>query len=74
MPSSVAVQQARNMFKKGNSAQEVAQKLADLAVRRYTTDNVAVAVVDLGTMHDASAAKKGGSGKSKGLLGMFGKG
>ena len=58
MPSSVAVQQARNAFKKGSSAQQVAERLAQLAIRRYTTDNVAVVVVDLGTLGAGRAAEK----------------
>ena len=73
MPSSVAVQQARNAFKKGSSAQEVADRLAQLAIRRYTTDNVAVVVVDLGTLgakHAAQASSR--AQKGKGLFGMFG--
>ena len=74
MPSSVAVQQARNAFKKGSSAQQVAERLAQLAIRRYTTDNVAVVVVDLGTLGAGRAAEKtnGTAQKGKGLFGMFG--
>lgn len=68
MPSSLAVQQARNAFKKGFSAQEVAERLAELAIKRYTTDNVSVVVVDLGTL---SKAKNSGSTKGQGLFGIF---
>ena len=71
--SSIAVQQARNAFKKGSSPQEVADRLAELAVKRYTADNVAVIVVLLGLsgQHDKSAGKAGSNGKSKGLFNMF---
>ena len=71
--SSIAVQQARNAFKKGSTPQEVADRLAELAVKRYTADNVAVIVVLLGLsgQHGSSAGKASGNGKSKGLFGMF---
>ena len=68
MPSSLAVQQARNAFKKGFNAQQVAERLAELAIKRYTTDNVAVVVVDLGTFEKAN---NGGSSKGQGLFGIF---
>ena len=70
MPSSVAVQQARNAFKKGFSAQQVADRLAELAIKRYTTDNVAVVVVNLGILSKPSASMGGGE-KSRGLFDMF---
>jgi len=75
--SSIAVQQARNAFKKGSTPQEVADRLTQLAVKRYTADNVAVVVVLLGLsgQHSDSAGKASGKasgdGKSKGLFGMF---
>lgn len=72
MPSSVAVQQARNAFKKGSSAQQVAERLAELAIRRYTTDNVAVVLVDLRKPDAAGPTAKKVHGKGKGLFGMFG--
>ena len=51
----------------------MADRLAELAVKRYTADNVAVVVVLLGLsgQHDSSAKKASGNGKSKGLFGMF---
>ena len=68
-PSSVAVQQARNAFKKGSSPQDVAERLAELAVKRYTTDNVAVVIVLLGLsgQHGSSA----GNSKSRGIFNVF---
>lgn len=48
MPSRDVIQVARNNFKRRATAQEVAEKLADLAMKRHTTDNVGIIVVDLG--------------------------
>ena len=35
-------------LQKGRTAQDVAEKLANIALRRYSEDNIAVVVVDLG--------------------------
>lgn len=68
MESSHAVSIARQQFKRGKNAQEVADHIAGLAVRRHTYDNVAVAVVDLlGSTETGWKAKK-----KKGSSGMFG--
>lgn len=37
----------RSQFKQGKSAQAVADGLVEIAIKRYTTDNVAVIVADL---------------------------
>jgi serine/threonine protein phosphatase PrpC len=67
------VQQARIAFKKGSSPQDVADRLAELAVKRYTSDNVAVVVVLLGLsgQHGSSAGKGGGNGRSRGIFNVF---
>jgi serine/threonine protein phosphatase PrpC len=56
---------ARQNFKKKADAQKVAEKLAEVAVRRHTADNVAVIVIDLGGGANGWAAAKP---KQKGLL------
>lgn len=48
MKSNEVVSFAKNQFKKGRSAQEVADSLTTTAIRRHTIDNVSVIVVDLG--------------------------
>ena len=69
MESSHAVSLARQQFKRGKNAQEVADHIAQLAIKRHTYDNVAVAVVDLlGSTEKGWQAKK----KKKGSSGMFG--
>lgn len=57
--------QCRQQFKNGKSAQAVAELLVDIALKRYTTDNVAVVVADLRgkdawTAKPAKPARKGG--------------
>ncbi|KAG2452023.1 hypothetical protein HYH02_003061 [Chlamydomonas schloesseri] len=47
LPPREAVQWARKEFKAKKDASEVAASLAGLALKRYSTDNVAVVVVDL---------------------------
>lgn len=56
---------ARQMFKKKASAQAVADKLAEVAVRRHTSDNVAVIVIDLG---GGTSGWGGAKPKQPGLL------
>lgn len=68
MASSHAVSIARQQFKRGKNAQEVADHIAHLAVRRHTYDNVAVAIVDLLGSTEAGWKAK----KKKGSSGMFG--
>ena len=68
MDSSHAVSIARQQFKRGKDAQEVADHVARLAMKRHTHDNVAVAVIDLlGSTEQGWQAKK-----KKGSSGMFG--
>jgi serine/threonine protein phosphatase PrpC len=43
-----AVTYARADFRKGATAEEVAEKLAGLALKRHSADNVTVVVIDLG--------------------------
>ena len=70
MDSKHVVSIARQQFKRGSSAQEVADHIARLALRRHTYDNVAVAVVDLlGSTETGWQAKKKKSGS--GMFGMF---
>jgi serine/threonine protein phosphatase PrpC len=66
MGSRDVIQFSRTNFKKKMNAQDVADKLAEVAVRRHTADNVAVIVLDLG----GGKAGWGGAKKSKqpGLL------
>ena len=59
MGSRDVIQFARQNFKKRADAQAVADKLAMVAIRRHTADNVAVIVIDLG------GGKAGWSGKPK---------
>eukprot|EP00775_Hariotina_reticulata_P002105 gene2105-2424_t len=47
MPTAEACRFARQQFKNGKSAQQVAEALVEIALKRYTTDNVAVIVCDL---------------------------
>lgn len=47
MPAGEACRFARQQFRGGKSAQQVADALVDIALKRYTTDNVAVVVADL---------------------------
>ena len=69
MDSSHAVSIARQQFKRGKDAQEVADHMAGLAMKRHTYDNVAVAVIDLlGSTEQGWQAKK----KKKSSSGMFG--
>jgi serine/threonine protein phosphatase PrpC len=56
---------ARQNFKKKADAQKVAEKLAEVAVRRHTADNVAVIVIDLG---GGATGWAGAKPKQKGLL------
>ena len=48
MSSHEVVQLGRREFRKGRSAQDVAQLLTTTALRKHTVDNVSVVVVDLG--------------------------
>lgn len=56
--SATAVRLVRRQFKRGFNAQEISDYLCDLAIRRYTTDNVACVVIDLRNEEDHSMMKK----------------
>lgn len=66
-----AIVWARKEFKAKSSAKKVAEGLCGLALKRYSTDNVAVVVVDLlGPEHWAGKPKK--AAKKPLFGGMFG--
>lgn len=64
MSSKAAVEFARKDLQKGRSLQSVADRLADIAIRRYSEDNIAVVVIDLG-------GGKEGWGKQKSKWGFL---
>lgn len=66
----------RQQFKAGKNAEQVAFALADVALKRYTTDNVSVVVIDFkGEGWTAKPPKKARATSSGGgVLGtLFGK-
>jgi len=74
-----AIAYARKQFKSGKDAQQVAEAMTSIAVKRYTADNVAVVVVDLRKDKGPAggggtgSSSKGGGGKGGGLFGgLFG--
>ncbi|GLC42261.1 hypothetical protein PLESTF_001141700 [Pleodorina starrii] len=73
LPPREAVAWARKEFRAKKDAAEVAASLAGLALKRYSTDNVAVVVVDLqgGEFWSAKPKAKQGGGKKAGG-GLFG--
>jgi hypothetical protein len=76
VPPPDALRYARTQFKNGKTAQEVAEALAELALKRYTADNTCVAVIDLLGPERRGAGGSGGGGgggkKSGGGGGLFG--
>ncbi|GAB4822197.1 hypothetical protein N2152v2_009243 [Parachlorella kessleri] len=73
MDSQDVVSLARTSLRKGQTAQEVADKLAQVALKRYTADNVAVVVVklkELGAEQQGSRSSSSGASKG-GLFGLF---
>ncbi len=65
----------RRELLKGTSPQDMADKLTQFSLKRYTADNVAAVVVDLGIGAKAKQAGKrgGGGGGGNGLFGgLFG--
>lgn len=67
-----AVALTRRELLKGTTPQEMADKLTAFSLKRYTADNVAAVVVDLGICAKAKEGKKGGGGN--GLFGgLFGR-
>jgi hypothetical protein len=61
----------RLQFKAGRSAQEVADMLTDVAVKRYTSDNVAIIVVDMKGDAWQGTKKKAAGGNGSLLGGLF---
>jgi serine/threonine protein phosphatase PrpC len=76
VPPPDVLRYARTQFKSGKNAQEVAEALAELALKRYTADNTCVAVIDLlgPERREASGGGGGGGGGGgkKGGGGLFG--
>lgn len=70
MPSQQVVQQVRKELQKHGDPQLAAENIAELALKRYTQDNVAVIVIDLDRGLGASSNKSGAT-KKKGIFGMF---
>jgi len=68
IPVPEVVAAARKWFVAGRGAQEVADKMADLALKRYTSDNVSVVVVDLRRGRELKPLE----GKGGWLGGLFG--
>jgi hypothetical protein len=64
----------RSQFKQGKSAQGVADSLVDIALKRYTTDNVAVIVADMKGGKEAWTAKPKAAPRKGLLSGLFGGG
>lgn len=62
-----AVAIARRELLKGTSPQEMADKLTQFSLKRYTADNVAAVVIDLGICARAAVQPKGNNG-----VGIFG--
>lgn len=61
----------RQQFRGGKNAQQVADAIVDIALKRYTTDNVAVVVADLkGSDGWQKKTQKGKGGRLFG--GLFG--
>jgi len=69
LPPLEALRWARKEFKARRNAQEVAESLVALALKRYTTDNVACIVVDLKGQEHWNPTRNGRM--SKPLLGGF---
>ena len=60
MTSKDAVDFARKDLQKGRSLQSVADKLANIALRRYSEDNIAIVIIDLGGGKDGWGKQKSG--------------
>nr|AUI41107.1 TAP38 [Haematococcus lacustris] len=67
MPPRDAMQWARKELLKGARPTQVAESLVDLALKRHTSDNTSVVVIDL--QGPAYWAAKGGKSAGKGLFG-----
>ena len=60
MSSKDAVEIVHKDLEKGRSLQSVADKLANIALRRYSADNIAVVIIDLGGGREGWGKKKSG--------------
>ena len=60
MSSKDAVEIAHKDLQKGRSLQAVVDKLANIALRRYSSDNIAVVIIDLGGGREGWGKKKSG--------------
>lgn len=69
LSSKEVVSLVRADFKRGRHPEEIAQRLAQVAIKRYTADNTAVVVVDL--MGEEGWAAGGVKKAGKGFLGLF---
>lgn len=72
MPISEATRWARKEFKAGRSPQQVADSLTAIAMKRYTSDNVAVVVIDLKRPGEWTQKPGRATGQRKGIFSMFG--
>ena len=73
LDSQEVIKTARRELGRGASEQAVAAKLAKLAVKRGSQDNVAVVLVDLGNVDWAAAGSGRGGGGMGFLGGLFGR-
>eukprot|EP00879_Flechtneria_rotunda_P026088 GHRR01027772.1.p1 GENE.GHRR01027772.1~~GHRR01027772.1.p1 ORF type:complete len:246 (+),score=82.68 GHRR01027772.1:386-1123(+) len=69
MPPLDACRFARQQFRSGKDAHQVAHALVEIALKRYTADNVAVIVADL--KGKEAWTSKPNKGERKGLLSLF---
>lgn len=60
MSSKEAVDFVRRDLQKGRGLQATADKLANIALRRYSTDNIAVVLIDLGGGREGWGKKRTG--------------
>jgi uncharacterized membrane protein YgcG len=66
MPVNDAVTYARKQFRAGKDAQQVAEAMTSIALKRYTADNVGVVVVDLRRDGGGGSNSSNGSNGSNG--------
>jgi protein phosphatase 1G len=69
VPMAEVVAWARKQFNAGAGAQQVADSLTELALKRYTTDNTSVVVVDLRADRTPGRQAAAGGGWLGGLFG-----
>lgn len=56
MSSSDAIRLAKAKYRKGCSSQEIADYLCEIALKRYTSDNVACVVINLGNKEQGQSS------------------